>query len=63
MKREFISIDGLKKVLSPKEMKNITGGSCPMGGRCVGGNSPGSTPCGKDSDCGPDRECVCFGGW
>ena len=26
MKREFISLSGLKKVLSPKEMKNITGG-------------------------------------
>ena len=29
MKREFMSISGLKKVLSPKEMKNITGGSYP----------------------------------
>ena len=27
MKREFISISGLKKVLSPKELKNIIGGS------------------------------------
>ena len=27
MKRDFISISGLKKVLSPKELKNITGGS------------------------------------
>ena len=27
MKREFISIDGLKKVLSPKELKNILGGT------------------------------------
>ena len=27
MERKFISIDALKKVLSPKEMKNVTGGS------------------------------------
>jgi len=31
MKRDFISIDGLKNVLSPKELKNITGGSGPGG--------------------------------
>ena len=27
MKREFITISGLKKILSPKEMKNVFGGS------------------------------------
>jgi len=27
MKREFITISGLKKILSPKEMKNVLGGS------------------------------------
>ena len=27
MKKELISIDKLSKVLTPKEMKNITGGS------------------------------------
>ena len=27
MKKEFISLSGLKKVLSPKELENITGGS------------------------------------
>ena len=27
MERKFISIDALKKVLSPKEMKNVMGGS------------------------------------
>ena len=27
MERKFISIDGLKKVLNPKELKNVLGGS------------------------------------
>ena len=27
MERKYITINGLKKVLSPREMKNITGGS------------------------------------
>ena len=35
MERNFISLNGLKKVLSPKEMKNVKGGSsrccCGMG--------------------------------
>jgi hypothetical protein len=49
MERKFISISGLKKVLSPKEMKNITGGSnaiCHSGRECVCG-----AYCGSDSEC------------
>jgi len=37
MERNFISIDGLRKVLSPKEMMNVTGGS--GGGDICGGCS------------------------
>ena len=33
MERKIISIDALKKVLSPKEMKNVLGGS--GGGDCL----------------------------
>ena len=40
MKRDFISIEGLKNVLSPKELKNILGGTgsgicCFRDGECV----------------------------
>ena len=43
MKREFISIDGLKNVLSPKEMKNVLGGSNGIG-RC-GWSGADQVPC------------------
>ena len=54
MKREFISIDGLKNVLSPKEMKNVTGGSgiCDNYGpnlcwvECSNGNKACASSCG-----------------
>ena len=54
MKKEFINLNGLKNVLSPKEMKNVTGGSdiCPSGYpyifRCSNGNL---VCCSKDCYC------------
>ena len=54
MKRDFISIDGLKNVLSPKEMKNVLGGSgdggCDSGlcwVRCKNGSGGCTNNCAK----------------
>ena len=62
MKREFISIDALKKVLSPKEMKNVTGGSGSC--TCVCGANSGPITCSGIADC--EEQCYwrCGdGGW
>ena len=57
MKKEFITISGLKKVLSPKEMKNVLGGSgicsLPCIIYCNNGNkycsdSPSGNICGNE---------------
>ena len=54
MEKKFIkriSLNGLKKVLGPKEMKNITGGS---GDRICGWIGSSQTPClvSWEGDCG-----------
>jgi hypothetical protein len=46
MKTNKINLDGLKNVLTPKEMKNVTGGSGPCdqdscSGLCEGGGGSG----------------------
>jgi hypothetical protein len=56
MKREFISLNGLKNVLSPKEMKNVKGGSsgrCIMNGSGTNGYCDGcfNYACTKEWDC------------
>ena len=64
MERKFISIDALKKVLSPKEMKNVMGGSA-FCCYCFGGSTlgwifePTSTP---DLIERIEAECGDFGG-
>ena len=64
MERNYITISGLKKVLSAKEMKNVLGGSgavCNAGRECVCGSS-----CSSDSQCeswyGPGATCASWCG-
>jgi len=55
MDRKFISIDVLKKVLSPKEMKNVLGGSS----TCQCGCNYGDGYFVKDCSCaGSPSECI-----
>ena len=69
MEHKFISINELKKVLYPKEMKNVLGGSgsCPYGTTwCVGPGEnviAGCTPDGSGcaSLYGPGWKCECYG--
>ena len=60
-----ISFSGLKKVLSPKEMKNVTGGS--GGGSCqvqCSDNQIHDICCSDISDCIDECWSVCGdGGW
>ena len=57
MERKFISIDALKKVLSPKEMKNVMGGSGDDGsGKPWPCNS--TTKCTVQSNCSSSQLCA-----
>ena len=53
MDTKKINLDGLKNVLSPKEMKNVKGGS----GRCSGSGNCGNGPC-HDDYYGVDGTCM-----
>ena len=59
-----ISYKTIRKILTEKEMKDITGGCCPHGGRCSG-SIPGSTNCDNDHDCELVGlgSCNCYGTW
>ena len=60
MEKTFISLNGLQKVLSPKEMKNITGGSgCTV---VCSDNSQYGINCANTIDC--EEQCweKCGGG-
>ena len=67
MERKFISIDALKKVLIPKEMKNVMGGSgldCSNGTQCVSSGEIINCKCTDDAACqrayGPGFKCQCY---
>jgi len=54
MKKKMISFQGLSKILSEKELKNVMGGS---GGAC--NSSPCNCYCESDSDCwGECKKCT-----
>ena len=62
MKRNFITINELKKVLSAKEMKNITGGSVSLDcGKC---SFKGGYACSCNGTYQGDAEsaecCICY---
>ena len=60
-----ITLNGLEKVLSSKEMKNVKGGSCAVIGVCVSSGEYTNNTCNDDAECymySLGEWCACING-